>query len=366
MNHVRRIAASPDVSLTLVSIGETYQARIDQNIPQHSILLPDRKCKKEPQKYGFPHENRVKNKDDVTDIIRDIVTKSNIDVVIVDYLFSSLFFDYTNIGAKSVLITLNREVEFYQDMISLGIIPGSPETNAISIERLRRFEQDTASAVDQVVTLAPPDLPHHPLKNPPRYITPYLDQPPSGWRYTQSAQCFFVGSIHHYPNRQAMDWLATQLAPRLETLDPTIQIMIVGAAPGDAPPHWQRLNITFLGHADAETVSTLFQTADLMLCPVFNDYGVKFKAVEALAHGTPLLGSHATLSGFPHLTDMPALDLDAPDESARIICDLIRAPEKLQDFQQRQSRQQQDFVNTQADVWSRLLKTLTTPGKTVE
>jgi hypothetical protein len=55
-----------------------------------------------------------------------------------------------------------------------------------------------------------------------------------------------------------------------------------------------------------------------MICPLENDFGVKFKAAEALAHGTPLLASRQTLLGLPYLDEEPALDLARPDEAARV------------------------------------------------
>ena len=47
------------------------------------------------------------------------------------------------------------------------------------------------------------------------------------------------------------------------------------------------LNLQFCGRSDAQSVASLFKTSDVMLCPLENDYGVKFKAAEALSYGDP-------------------------------------------------------------------------------
>ena len=98
-----------------------------------------------------------------------------------------------------------------------------------------------------------------------------------------------------------------------------------------------------------------------MLCPVENDWGVKFKAVEALAHGTPLLASRQTLLGLPQLDDRPALDLACPDEAAAVVCTLLSSRAALEELAVRQGEAQAGFIASQSGVWSRVLGSIPTP-----
>ena len=103
-------------------------------------------------------------------------------------------------------------------------------------------------------------------------------------------------------------------------------------------------------------MSRLFRTSDLMICPIENDYGVKFKALEALAYGTPLLASRQTMSGLPHLRGIPSLDLRNPTEAATLVAGLLNDRDRAISLASAQQQQQDAFISTQYMIWSRVLR----------
>lgn len=166
---------------------------------------------------------------------------------------------------------------------------------------------------------------------------------------------FFVGSIYHYPNRLAIEWITQQLAPALLQLESDIRVAIVGAADSDVAPNYRHGNIDFLGRANSDVVETLYKTSDLMICPIQNDYRVKFKALEALAYGTPLYASRQTLLGLPYLSEPLTLDLDRVADAALVISRLLGQPERLRELGRVQGAQQAVFIASQEKIWSRTL-----------
>lgn len=306
--------------------------------------------------FQFPWETQRLNQQHVSDGIDWAIRAHQIDTLIIDYHPSALFLKLPRDDARTVLIGLNREGDFYADMIKLGMIHHGPLAAKISLLRARLFERRKNTEVDKLVVIGAPDAPGYPLKSTPACITPYLDPKPDGWSLHPEQQVFFVGNIAHYPNRLAIEWISQKFAPPLLDFCPTARISIVGARADqlccDTP------NVDFLGPADHATARDLFLSASLMLCPIENDYGVKFKAVEALSYGTPLLASHQTHLGLPQLEGLGAIDLADPVAAAKMTAALLDEPRALIDFQAAQQARQRCFIETQSNIWSRMIDTI--------
>lgn len=278
----------------------------------------------------------------------------NISNLVVDYLPSTLFCRKVFQEYPSVLITLNREGEFYKDLRDRGIIKKKPLAGWISQKRWDNYEKWAYRKASKVIAIGKPDLPKiSGLRSAPQCITPYLPPNPKGWSYVGSNTAFFVGNIHHYPNRLAMEWICTKMVPVLSRESFPGRIVVVGASKDEVPQNWHSELVEFAGFSTAEHVQQLFREADVCLCPVENDYGMKFKAAEAVAYGTPLLASRQTLLGFPYLQDQPALDLSDSQAAAELLTELFRTPEKIIEMQKRQQNLHDEFVATQKNVWSR-------------
>ncbi|MGI4977368.1 MAG: glycosyltransferase [Janthinobacterium lividum] len=376
-NHVARLAADTGIELTAMVAGPPE----DRDATETFFAALGVRCHFQPFRGGqfhpegsafasvaafaakalfhFPWELQALNQPHIQEGIDWAIKGYTIDTLVIDYHSSTLFLRLPRNDVRTVLIGLNREGDFYADMIRLGLTHHVPLTAGISLRRARRFERRIDASVDKVVTIGPPDLPRHRLRAPAACITPYLDPKPERWRCTDPSRVFFVGNIAHYPNRLAIEWLTRRFAPVLLELDGRVRISIVGATASDVDAAHRHANIDFLGTADASTLTGLFLGAGLMLCPIENDYGVKFKAVEALSYGTPLLASRQTLLGLPHLSGIPMFDLDRPDEAAALVRDLALDPGRLVALGALQQRQQAAFIATQGDIWSR---TIAPPG----
>jgi glycosyltransferase involved in cell wall biosynthesis len=215
----------------------------------------------------------------------------------------------------------------------------------------RRIDRD----VDQVITIGAPDLPRHPTRRPPVCITPTLDFKADAWLYSGSRSAFFVGSMGHYPNRLAIEWIATRLAPAVAALGADIRFTVIGAAEAEVPETWRHPAVDYLGASDRAEVERQFRSADLFLCPVSNTFGMKFKMAEALAFGIPMLAAPESMLCVPYLPASPNLPLDDPASAAKAVCALVGNAEALQARSSLQRALQEQFVDTQQGIWSRTL-----------
>jgi hypothetical protein len=374
-NHVRRLAADPDIELFALAAGpstwiEDTAAFFDElGVPHLFALIHERLPQHRANKiseiakfaltmvFQYPWEVVSLDQPAIQHFLNHMIVTHAIDVVVIDFHQSALFLKLPLKNARSVVIGLNREGDFYKDMLDMGLSHHGSLTGPISLMRCRNFEKRINRAVDKVVTIGAPDMPRYPLPNQPQYITPYLDPKANGWRYSATRRAFYVGEINHWPNRLAINWMAKRLAPALLAAGSDIRLTVVGAdaseLDGEPPP-----NMDFEGRADPRALSRHFQTTDIMLCPVENDYGVKFKTVEALSYGTPLLASKQTLLGLPHLPDLPAIDLDDPAAAASMLQALLDDADRLKALHAYQIEMQSRFIATQQDVWSRALQPL--------
>ena len=379
-NHVRRLAEDRGIELFAIAAAERGQeaatsAFLSEHTVEHHVipLRDERDAHVRPDAHGlgpmasflataafqYPWELRALNQEHVQEWIEWAVAGYGVDTVVIDYTPSAYFLRLPLRNVRTCLIKLDREADFYAEQIRFGRTHHGRLTARISHARLLRAERAIEASVDRVVAIGEPDLPRSRTRSV-AVVTPFLDPKEPRWSYRSSRTAFFVGNVGHLPNWKAVEWIATQLAPRVAAL-PELRFAIVGAAAEDVPDHWRQPNVGYLGLADRSGVQCLFGgAADLMLCPVENDWGVKIKAVEALAHGTPLLASRQTLLGLPQLDDRPALDLARPDEAADLVCTLLSSRAALDELAVRQREAQAGFIASQSGVWSRVLGSIPT------
>jgi glycosyltransferase involved in cell wall biosynthesis len=280
------------------------------------------------------------------------------DLIVIDYTFSALFCPKVMRGPiKKAIVTFNREAEFYRDMIGLGMIRHDRFSAEISARRLARFERNAYSQCDKVIAISANDLPSHVPAERKSAIVPYLD-PRERWSFTGSNALFFVGNVAHYPNREAVEFLATRLAPELEAVSPSTIIKIIGASSTDVPKGWLHPQIEYLGFSDGATVDLLFRTCDAMISPIKNTYGMKFKMAEAVAYGTPLISSSEALECLSYIEGAQAFPFGDGKLAASIVARVIGSRQELEAISRSMVASSEAYISSQEYRWSEELAPL--------
>ncbi len=93
---------------------------------------------------------------------------------------------------------------------------------------------------------------------------------------------FFHGTLHYWPNTQAVRFIAEELMPRLAERVPGSRCVISGLNP---PTYYSHENIIFTG--PVEDLSGTIAAADVCLCPVPSGGGTRMKLLEYFAAGKP-------------------------------------------------------------------------------
>ncbi|MGB8352377.1 MAG: glycosyltransferase family 4 protein [Chthoniobacteraceae bacterium] len=139
----------------------------------------------------------------------------------------------------------------------------------------------------------------------------------------------FVGSLGHFPNREAIHFAAREVLPRLQALIPQPVVLCVAGAGADA----HREAFRGLPHVEwLGTVADLGPTyamADLVLVPLRAGGGTRIKILEAFAHGKPVVSTHTGAEGLRGLERGRELLLaDDPAEIAAACADLFYDAQK--------------------------------------
>jgi glycosyltransferase involved in cell wall biosynthesis len=229
---------------------------------------------------------------------------------------------------------------------------------------VRAFERWVYRRSSAVVALTSADLPtFHGRPRIREVIPPAFDPSPERWSWTGRRYLSFVGSVGHYPNRLAVEWLATRLAPALEQLRADVDVRIVGVAATAAPESWRRENVTFLGEGDRDLVTRELTGGGAFVAPIANRFGAKIKLLDCLAHGTPFLASDEALTGLPFVSKpLAPVQLDDPAAVAREIVRLFAEPSSVVRASERLAAELESFLLSQRGVWSDLLRRVAACG----
>lgn len=290
----------------------------------------------------------------------DLIRAFNAQAVIVDYVPSASYVrSIYSAPIGRVTITLNREADRYRELSRTGKLPPDAPPAWIAAARANRFEKWIYRHSDAVIALGDGDLPSwrgRPHRR--EVMPPVFDASPFRWQYTGMRTVFFVGNVAHYPNLQAIEWLATKLAPELEAIDSGIEIRILGASAGMVPADWRRPNVLFLGAGEDEVPTGEFVIAGLFVAPIANAYGSKIKLLDCLAHETPFVATAEALTGLPFVSGVPQIKLEQPRAAGELISDLLSRRETLELLSERLSSERDAFLAQRDGRWGRLLRSV--------
>ena len=362
-NHARRIAETDGIDLTICTFGSASDHQVIERDFAHSIgasyhpINPKSAPNRRHSHWPFSHEIRSENQDHVDGEVSELIEILNPELLIVDYFYSALYIPsvFRRSSLRRILITLNREGEFYRNLRKQNALPPDASNSLIAEVRLRILEQRVYSQSDTIVALCREDLPIPWPGVRRRIVRPIFDQRPLRWRGSENRNVFFVGNILHGPNRQAINWIASKLSPALMNVDPSICIDIIGANAEQTGNEGKSANLRFHGPSTMEHTVDLFISCGLFIAPIENAWGSKIKLLDCIAYGTPFLASKAALSGIPSVEGPEIIDLNDPAGTAKALAASINSPQARISMSQSIVSSSVVQMKEQADNWRSVL-----------
>lgn len=230
--------------------------------------------------------------------------------------------------------------------------------------RYRHLLDQAYSKFQRIVTLCEEDkarLRNLGAQQPISVRPPGIDVPSQVRRSPQAGTVLFFGSPNHQPNADALEWISSEILPRLARLTPHLEFRCAGFDPGSrAGGHLAASSSTkLLGFVDR--IEDEIDRAAVVLSPVRLGSGVRIKNLEALSRGAPLVTTTLGAQGFALARESGCRVVDGPDAIAEAVAELLAHPEQAESMgargrqwvQQHFSREQQCRLTL--SLWRELL-----------
>jgi glycosyltransferase involved in cell wall biosynthesis len=190
---------------------------------------------------------------------------------------------------------------------------------------LRTYEVRRHAAIDAIVPISQDDADDfRSLGNTrPMHVVPCGVAVPEEKRDAPSPNSVgFIGSLDFRPNQEAVEWIVTELWPRVLQRAPEARLSMAGSS----APEWLRRrmsSVDFRGTVDDATA--FMSTMSVMIAPLFAGGGMRIKVLEAMALAKPVVATKLGAGGLDvaHGRDILIAD-DAEsfaDAVARLLCD---------------------------------------------
>ena len=207
---------------------------------------------------------------------------------------------------------LRKEVEIYRDIERLYLPRFQRVITASAVEMVRLSKEIKLRAVEAWPNIVP--------------VPAASDLPPVSERKTW--KLLFIGSMGHFPNREAIHYAAGEILPRLQKLSELpVKLLVAGAGADAYRGEFADLKqIEWLG--TVPDVAVVYAKADLVIVPVHAGGGTRIKILEAFAHRQAVVSSHIGAEGLEVVHDRELVLVDTPDEWAAVCAQLLKDEKK--------------------------------------
>jgi len=112
----------------------------------------------------------------------------------------------------------------------------------------------------------------------------------------KSPTVLFVGQFKWLPNRDATKFLVEEIWPQIKSQIKTAKLWIVGRNPPLDILKFAASDVRVDG--EVEDVRLAYGASDVLLAPIRNGRGTKYKILEAMATNTPIVGTKLAVEGI--------------------------------------------------------------------
>jgi glycosyltransferase involved in cell wall biosynthesis len=153
-----------------------------------------------------------------------------------------------------------------------------------------------------------------------RVLSNIIDEDTAGADYATRRDLLFVGGLRHPPNRDAVEWLASEIFPRIREQLPQVELHLVGS-PGPEPLAALAPGSGIHAHGHVADLGPYLDRCRIALAPLRFGAGVKGKINLSMAHGQPVVATGCAIEGM-HLRH--GHDVLAADDAAGFADAVVR------------------------------------------
>ncbi len=173
---------------------------------------------------------------------------------------------------------------------------------------------------------------------------------------------FFAGKLDYRPNVDACEWLVQEVLPRVCAAVPRARVVLAGRDPATAVLRLAGPSVEVTGPLPDRELGARRAAAWVYAVPMRMGSGVRFKALEAMAAGVPLVATTLGAAGSGAVHGQHALIADDSQAFAAALTQLLQQPEhgrRLADAARQLAEERHDWQRISPlllDAYDRLLE----------
>ncbi|HLB12776.1 MAG TPA: glycosyltransferase [Dehalococcoidia bacterium] len=211
----------------------------------------------------------------------------------------------------------------------------------IQWQKLMRYERAVCRLADAVLAVSQADAAALRLLEPtvrPKVIPNGVDTSFYGYRslagHRESSgdgpALVFTGTLDYRPNVDAAVWFCRHALPQIRRRHPAVRVLLVGRDPAPAVRSLAGRGVTVTG--PVEDVRPYLYQSDVFVAPLRMGSGTRFKILEAMACGLPVVSTSLGVEGIAATSGQEAIIADRPPEFAEAVLGLLGNPARAQEL----------------------------------
>ena len=202
----------------------------------------------------------------------------------------------------------------------------------IDIGKLKKWEKHYWNHCDQLVVMSQEDkafVAKHLLRDIP--ISVVENGVDSEWfsqvkrREPSAPTILFVGTFRWLPNQEAVRILVQKIWPSVKKVLPSARLAIVGAAPTAEVLSFAQSDPSISVSGNIPDIREAFATSHVLAAPVWSGKGTRYKVLEALAAGTPVVATSTAVEGLSIKSGTEAIVVDDSEKFADALIKLLQS-----------------------------------------
>jgi len=255
----------------------------------------------------LPRALRVINSNSARLFIEEALRRKSYDALIVDHLNGYGLVYNLDIPCPIIYIAHNIEAAVTSDHI-LNMKFWNPMRILLCMDKIKvkKFESKICRQATVIVPISSADAEIEPISLFRDKVTIWPELPtikPNYWKPNKEKCLLFVGSSKYFPNREAIEWLASTLIPELRMRDINIKLNVAGTSSDEMLPQFLTEGVSYLGFVSDLELENLHLNSTLFISPVILGGGIKIKVLEATSYGIPVVATSESLRGINYLSD---------------------------------------------------------------
>lgn len=142
---------------------------------------------------------------------------------------------------------------------------------------------------------------------------------------TKYPTVLFVGNFKWLPNRDATKFLVEEIWPKILEKMPDARLWIVGRNPPKDILAYSNENINV--DQNVEDIRAAYGASDVLLAPIRNGRGTKYKILEAMATKTPIVGTRLAIEGINVENGREAYVASSAEDLAQKTVEVLKNPQ---------------------------------------